>query len=53
MIYIYLTSIPVIVGGLALFFKLRNPWLRLIGMGLVIIGLFVLLILPFSMRLPQ
>ena len=45
--------IPVTVGGLAMYLKLRNIWLRVLGIALFGIGLFYYIILPVISRVPS
>ncbi len=50
MTYIYIATIPFIVGGLAAFLKLRNPWARAGGMLLLGSGLLALFLAPVLWR---
>lgn len=52
MAYLYLATIPAIVGGLAAFLKLRNPWAKAAGLALFAIGLFAMLYVPVLWRQP-
>ena len=52
MVFAYLLTIPAIVGGLAAYLKLRNPWARAAGMLLLTLGLFGLLLMPALWQTP-
>ncbi len=45
-VFLYLSLIPVTVGGLALFLKARQSWLKIIGFILLGVGLFFFLLFP-------
>ena len=44
--YLYLLTIPAIVGGMAVFLKLKKPWARAAGLVLMGVCVFALLLLP-------
>jgi hypothetical protein len=48
--FIYIALIPVTVGGLAMFMKLKNVWLRILGLVMFGGGLFYYLLLPAILR---
>ena len=50
---LYIGLIPVTVGGLAMYLKLKKTWLRVLGIVMFAIGLLCYLILPAVFRVPQ
>jgi hypothetical protein len=48
--FLYIGLIPVTVGGLAMYLKLKQVWLRILGLVIFGGGLFCYLILPAVFR---
>ena len=50
MLYLYLLTIPAIVGGMAAFLKLKRTWMRVGGLALMAVGLLALFLMPATWR---
>ncbi len=50
---LYIGLIPVTVGGLIMYLKLGNRWLRILGLVMLGIGLVCYLLLPAVFRSPS
>ena len=50
---LYIGLIPVTVGGLAMYLKLSNIWLRILGLVLFTTGLLCYCLLPAVLRVPS
>jgi|GEM_PF-3473311 hypothetical protein len=48
--FLYIGLIPVTVGGLAMYLKLKNVWFRILGLIMFGGGLFCYCILPATFR---
>lgn len=49
-VLLYVALVPISVGGIAMYLKLRTTWLRVLGMTMFGAGLFLLLLFPAILR---
>ena len=47
---LYIALVPISVGGMAMYLRIRNKWLRFLGLTMFGAGLFLLLLLPAVWR---